>query len=66
MKRFECCEVLDSKVLFKNGSFQIIRYWLRGWVQIKDGLFINGLTGKETVVTRSEVIPQHFIKVEEK
>ena len=52
-------DVLGHEVLYACGSFRKDRYWLRGWVQTKQGSvqYIHGYTGKETVLTIERIVP---------
>lgn len=52
------CEVLDSKVLLRKGSFSIIRYWIKGWVNLEGAVkYIYGWSGKETELTVMAITP---------
>ena len=61
------CKILDAKVLYAQGSFSRVIYWVRGWVVPSIGTprFIHGLTGRETAITVNYIKPVIIFEVEE-
>lgn len=52
---------LGQKAIFTNGGYSLTRYWFRGEIfglmEFGATTFINGMSGKETVVDVSSIKP---------
>ncbi len=58
-------EILDTQVLYQNGSFMRIRRWLKG-VHPTRGQITKGYTGWETVEEIDVIKPMHVFRVVDK
>lgn len=60
-------EILGKEVLFSNGSFQRVCYWIEGWhPELAHCGFAQltwGWRGKETQLIRDEIHPKCIFKV---
>jgi len=50
--------IIQQEIVYSRGCFYRIRRWIKGWVNVPDGKFMFGLTGKETYVEKNVIIPQ--------
>ena len=56
--------ILNSEVIHQNGSLKRVRYWLRGWINLGINChWIQGYTGKETMVDVDEIRPVVLIDI---
>ena len=56
--------LLHEEVLEKNGAFERIRRWYKGWhPEIEGGVLIMGLTGKETFIEETIIRPTRTFMV---
>ena len=57
-------EVLDEKILYQNGPFRHVKRWLRG-IHPSLGTITYGLTGWETIVEKTVIVPTRTYHVYE-
>jgi hypothetical protein len=59
--------VVGHQVVYQNGCFRRVRYWLKGHVPGFNlyAKFITGLTGPETVIEIEQIFPTAAFEVTE-
>jgi len=62
-ERMAINELLDQKVISRNGPLQRIRRWWRG-IHPNKGVITWGWTGWETLEETDRLIPIHLFRVE--
>jgi hypothetical protein len=54
--------VLSEEVIYQNGCFRRVRYYLRGWIYFGiNSHWVYGYTGKETWIDWEEITPKEII-----
>jgi hypothetical protein len=50
-------ELLSEVIIEKQGAFEKVKRWYKGWDLALNGTFINGITGKETETEETVIKP---------
>lgn len=62
-----CCvknyQIVGEQILYEQGCFRRIKFWIKGWVNIPNGQTIWGWSGKETVVVITQIKPTVIVGV---
>jgi hypothetical protein len=57
--------VLDSRVLYSQGCYSRVRYWIAGHVNCRGwgvvSKYIHGITGKETEITMDVIMARSLL-----
>lgn len=56
-------DIIFEEILHSQGHFRTVRRWIKGWVEGIGGQFINGNTGRETVIVLDVVTPTRSFHV---
>lgn len=63
-KTKEKLELVGQEIIHKQGSFEIVKNWYKGW-HPEVGKLINGWSGKETEVETTRIMPIETFEVKE-